>query len=241
MANYSKCPLFPKPRKGSKTNTNNFSTVVDSIIRPNSTYAQATANKNTVANKNAQRITTLKRRNPATSQQNQANRIIVTPPIIQNFNPEAYGSAKKFFRRKRSNISNLNSSSGIANSDEQKANLLALTLKNNFIESKRPDDKIYPIDDNITNTLEDFLSHPPPLPIAPTNPDEIPDYVKRFPNNKVPGSDNITNKMSINQEAASQSPGLSTSRPKYLSIWDGGTFRVPFPKDAKLLVREDDS
>ncbi|GFW31686.1 hypothetical protein TNCV_4683581 [Trichonephila clavipes] len=29
--------------------------------------------------------------------------------------------------------------------------------------------------------------------------------------------------------------GLSTSRPKYLSIWDGGTFRVPFPKDVKLL------
>ncbi|GFT29137.1 hypothetical protein TNCV_3587481 [Trichonephila clavipes] len=29
-------------------------------------------------------------------------------------------------------------------------------------------------------------------------------------------------------------PGLSTSRPKYISRWDGGTFRVPFPKDVKL-------
>ncbi|GFX09807.1 HTH_Tnp_Tc3_2 domain-containing protein [Trichonephila clavipes] len=83
----------------------------------------------------------------------------------------------------------IRNSSGIANSDEQKASLLAQTL-NNFIENKRPDDKIYPIDDNITNTLEDFLSHPPPFPIAPTNQDEITDYA----NNKAPGSD-ITNKM----------------------------------------------
>ncbi|GFY02074.1 hypothetical protein TNCV_5099351 [Trichonephila clavipes] len=87
MANYSKCPLFPKPSKGSKTTTNNYSTVVDNIIRPNTTYAQATANKNTIANKNAQPMTTLKRGNPGTSRQNQANRII-NPSIIQNFNPE---------------------------------------------------------------------------------------------------------------------------------------------------------
>ncbi|GFU03242.1 HTH_Tnp_Tc3_2 domain-containing protein [Trichonephila clavipes] len=86
-------------------------------------------------------------------------------------------------------------SSGIANSDEQKANQLVLTLKYNFTENKRPDDKIYPIDDNITNTLKDFLSHPPPLPIAPTNPDEITDYFRSLPNNKAPGSDNITNTM----------------------------------------------
>ncbi|GFX71563.1 hypothetical protein TNCV_2695511 [Trichonephila clavipes] len=43
----------------------------------------------------------------------------------------------------------LDSSSGIANSDEEKANLLALTLKHNFIGNKRPGGKIYPIDDNI--------------------------------------------------------------------------------------------
>ncbi|GFT71322.1 hypothetical protein TNCV_4349731 [Trichonephila clavipes] len=78
-------------------------------------------------------------------------------------------------------------SSGVANSDEQKAILLVLTLKNNFT----PDNKIYPSDVNITNILEDFLSHPPPLFIAPTNPDEMPDYAERFPNNKAPGSDII--------------------------------------------------
>ncbi|GFT27213.1 hypothetical protein TNCV_40501 [Trichonephila clavipes] len=52
------------------------------------------------------------------------------------------------------------------------------------MEKKRPDDKIYPIDENMTNTLEDFLSHPPLLPIASTNTDEITDYVKMLPNNK---------------------------------------------------------
>ncbi|GFX26758.1 hypothetical protein TNCV_1839311 [Trichonephila clavipes] len=84
---------------------------------------------------------------------------------------------RKFFRKKRYNIPNLNTSPSIANGNKQKANLLALTLKNNFIENKRPDDKICPIDDNITNTLEDFFYHPPLLPIAPTNRDEITDYV----------------------------------------------------------------
>ncbi|GFT62605.1 hypothetical protein TNCV_3095691 [Trichonephila clavipes] len=86
------------------------------------------------------------------------------------------------------------SSSSITNSDKQKANLLALTLRNNFIESKRSDDRIYPIDESITYALEDFFSHPPPLPIAPTNPDEITDCVRSLPNKKAPGSDNITNK-----------------------------------------------
>ncbi|GFX66572.1 hypothetical protein TNCV_1794831 [Trichonephila clavipes] len=88
VTNYSKCPLLPKPRNGSKTTTNNYSTVVDSIIRPNTTYAQASANKNTVANKNAQQIATVKRGNPATSQQNQAKQIIVKPSNIQHFNQE---------------------------------------------------------------------------------------------------------------------------------------------------------
>ncbi|GFW08281.1 RNA-directed DNA polymerase from mobile element jockey [Trichonephila clavipes] len=131
---------------------------------------------------------------------------------------------QKFFRKKRSNIPNLNSSC-IAYNDEQKANLFALTLKNNFIENKRPDDKIYPIDDNITNTLEDFLSHSPPFPIAPTNPDEITDYVRRLPNNKAPGSDSITNNMA--------SPLQGPNAFRYGR--DGGTFHVPFPKDVKFL------
>ncbi|GFW10228.1 hypothetical protein TNCV_1849451 [Trichonephila clavipes] len=39
MANYSGCPKFPKPRKGTqgKTNTN----TVNSIVRPGTSYSQA--------------------------------------------------------------------------------------------------------------------------------------------------------------------------------------------------------
>ncbi|GFT24775.1 hypothetical protein TNCV_4805791 [Trichonephila clavipes] len=49
-----KCPLFPKPRKG-KTTKNNYTTVVDSIVRPNITYAQATNNKKSVQYKTLNR------------------------------------------------------------------------------------------------------------------------------------------------------------------------------------------
>ncbi|GFT56620.1 nucleic-acid-binding protein from transposon X-element [Trichonephila clavipes] len=40
MANYSKCPLFPKPRKG-KFEKPNYSSIVESIVRPSLTFAQA--------------------------------------------------------------------------------------------------------------------------------------------------------------------------------------------------------
>ncbi|GFS85343.1 PRE_C2HC domain-containing protein [Trichonephila clavipes] len=41
MANYFKCPLYPKPRKSTSTK-NNYTSVVESIVRPNLSYAQAT-------------------------------------------------------------------------------------------------------------------------------------------------------------------------------------------------------
>ncbi|GFX35728.1 hypothetical protein TNCV_745211 [Trichonephila clavipes] len=40
MDNYSKCPLFPKPRKGTNTKTNPI--ISNNFIRPNFSYAQAT-------------------------------------------------------------------------------------------------------------------------------------------------------------------------------------------------------
>ncbi|GFW63457.1 PRE_C2HC domain-containing protein [Trichonephila clavipes] len=40
MANYSKCPLFPKPRKGSNIKSNPI--ISNNFIRPNISYAQAT-------------------------------------------------------------------------------------------------------------------------------------------------------------------------------------------------------
>ncbi|GFU14151.1 PRE_C2HC domain-containing protein, partial [Trichonephila clavipes] len=44
MANYSKCPLYPKPKKGTTTKTN-YTNVINSLVRPNVTFAQATENK----------------------------------------------------------------------------------------------------------------------------------------------------------------------------------------------------
>ncbi|GFU33560.1 probable RNA-directed DNA polymerase from transposon X-element [Trichonephila clavipes] len=102
---------------------------------------------------------------------------------------------QKFFRKKRPNIPSLSSSSGVANSDEQKANILALTLKENFAENKRPGDGSHSIDKEITNTLENFFSTPTSLLLPPTDPVEICEYIRRLKNNKAPGSDLITNKM----------------------------------------------
>ncbi|GFU37496.1 RNA-directed DNA polymerase from mobile element jockey [Trichonephila clavipes] len=357
MANYSKCPLYPKLCKGTNITPSNYSTAVDSMIKPNISYVQATNNKTTTNSKNAQQLATHAGRNPAISQQNQPNQIVSqlliitklnaednspqaiilktlqsttqahtvltqfnnsqpdTPtrfryitsntldiavinnfhflysissdhnPVFLNFslsipihsynstavttcwsefrskllntaqlsdfkgirNPSMLESkisllttavcsahlqaskslenkhhtftpkhiqdliylknkakityneplnpihrsnyykkalkkhsqqswtnrlealntknslwqSQKFFRKKRSNTPNLSSSSGVTNSDEQKANHLAITVKDNFSENKRPDGD-YPIDDKITNTLEHFSLTPPP-------------------------------------------------------------------------------
>ncbi|GFS48780.1 probable RNA-directed DNA polymerase from transposon X-element [Trichonephila clavipes] len=102
---------------------------------------------------------------------------------------------QKLFRKNRPNIPSLSTSSGVANSDDQKANILAITLKDNFAENKRPGNGSHPIDKEITKTLENFFSSPPTLPLTPTDPTEICDYIRRLKNNKAPGSDQITNKM----------------------------------------------
>ncbi|GFX52901.1 probable RNA-directed DNA polymerase from transposon BS [Trichonephila clavipes] len=100
---------------------------------------------------------------------------------------------QKHFRKKRSNIPNLISSSGIASNDEQKANLIANTFVDNYTENKP--ENYTNIDSDVTNTLTNFFSTPPRTPIPFTNPDEICEYVKKLKNSKAPGFENITNKM----------------------------------------------
>ncbi|GFX62241.1 hypothetical protein TNCV_3306151 [Trichonephila clavipes] len=85
MANYSKCPLFPKPRKGTTTR-NNYSTVVDSIVRPNTTYAQVTNNKKPDQHKITQQMAPRAKESPVISPQNQTNRLFTKPPTTQEFN-----------------------------------------------------------------------------------------------------------------------------------------------------------
>ncbi|GFY78939.1 hypothetical protein TNIN_338161 [Trichonephila inaurata madagascariensis] len=96
MANYTKCPLYPKPRKGTPNTTkNNYSTVVNSIIRPNVSYAQAATNQNTSISKNKQQMAPQGRANPAIQTQTQASRE-ATPPQQERPLPIAYsGTANR--------------------------------------------------------------------------------------------------------------------------------------------------
>ncbi|GFX88632.1 uncharacterized protein TNCV_2660431 [Trichonephila clavipes] len=76
--------------------------------------------------------------------------------------------------------------SGVAIKDEQKANLIANTLKDNFTENTRPVDFSNSIDSDVTSTLQRFFSQPPPTPISPTNPDEVAAYVSKLKIRKTP-------------------------------------------------------
>ncbi|GFT56604.1 probable RNA-directed DNA polymerase from transposon BS [Trichonephila clavipes] len=102
---------------------------------------------------------------------------------------------QKHFRKKRSNIPNLISPSGIASTDEQKANLIANTFIDNYTENKRPGNFTTNIDSDVSSTIRNFFATPSSTPTPPTNPVEISDYVKTLKNNKAPGFDNVTNKM----------------------------------------------
>ncbi|GFY15036.1 hypothetical protein TNCV_4492891 [Trichonephila clavipes] len=80
MANYAKCPLYPKPKKGAPTKNNNYTSVINSIVRPNLSYANATKNT-TTSNRNQQMATRISGRSsvPPQVQTNQVN--VQTPQI----------------------------------------------------------------------------------------------------------------------------------------------------------------
>ncbi|GFT16586.1 putative RNA-directed DNA polymerase from transposon X-element [Trichonephila clavipes] len=77
---------------------------------------------------------------------------------------------QKHFRKKRSNIPNPTSSSGIASNDEQNANLIANTFVDNYTENKRPENNTNNIDSDVTNTLTNFFSTPTPHTHSPHQP-----------------------------------------------------------------------
>ncbi|GFT21952.1 PRE_C2HC domain-containing protein [Trichonephila clavipes] len=66
--------------------------------------------------------------------------------------------AQRFLKNKRSQIPTLNYATGMAVTDPQKANLLANTIKNNFIENNRIQDN-YDQDDEVVTNCE-YLSLP---------------------------------------------------------------------------------
>ncbi|GFU75268.1 probable RNA-directed DNA polymerase from transposon X-element [Trichonephila clavipes] len=85
---------------------------------------------------------------------------------------------QKFFKNKRPKIPPLNCATGTAVTDQQKANLLATNIKNNFVENDREDDNYNQNDELINTTVNNFLSTPPNSFIEPALPDEIIHYIK---------------------------------------------------------------
>ncbi|GFW03337.1 nucleic-acid-binding protein from transposon X-element [Trichonephila clavipes] len=74
MANYAKCPLFPKPKKTAlSTNKNDYTSIVNSLVRPNISYAQATHNNTNNSNPQQQMAPPVKAA-PVNKSQTQASR-----------------------------------------------------------------------------------------------------------------------------------------------------------------------
>ncbi|GFW03488.1 putative RNA-directed DNA polymerase from transposon X-element [Trichonephila clavipes] len=67
---------------------------------------------------------------------------------------------QNFFKNKRPKIPPLNCATGTAVTDQQKANLLATNIKNNFVENDREDDSYNQNDELINTTVNNFLSTP---------------------------------------------------------------------------------
>ncbi|GFT63404.1 transposable element Tcb2 transposase [Trichonephila clavipes] len=63
---------------------------------------------------------------------------------------------QKFFKNKRPKIPPLNCATGTAVTDQQKANLLATNIKNNFVENDREDDN-YKQNDDLINTTKPLV------------------------------------------------------------------------------------
>ncbi|GFS97387.1 uncharacterized protein TNCV_733291 [Trichonephila clavipes] len=84
MANYSGCPKFPKPRKGTQEKTNTYTNTVNSIVRPGTSYSQAASTSNLTK---TQQMAPQVKGTPAALVTNQANQstLPTLPPTI-NFN-----------------------------------------------------------------------------------------------------------------------------------------------------------
>ncbi|GFV46664.1 RNA-directed DNA polymerase from mobile element jockey, partial [Trichonephila clavipes] len=104
-------------------------------------------------------------------------------------------AVQKFLKNKRSDIPPLNCSTGTAVTDNQKANILAESILDNFTENSRPNNDFDDDDELINNTVNSFLSLPPPTTTETAYPSEIISYIKKSNSKKAPGKDGISNRM----------------------------------------------
>ncbi|GFW79777.1 probable RNA-directed DNA polymerase from transposon X-element [Trichonephila clavipes] len=107
-------------------------------------------------------------------------------------------AVQKFLKNKRSDIPPLNCSTGTAVTDNQKANILAESILINFTENTRPNNDFDDHDELINNTVNSFLSRPPPTTTETAYPSEIISYVKKSNSKKASGKDGISNRMTKN-------------------------------------------
>ncbi|GFY16021.1 RNA-directed DNA polymerase from mobile element jockey [Trichonephila clavipes] len=104
-------------------------------------------------------------------------------------------AVQKFLKNKRSDIPPLNCETGTAVTDNQKANILADSIIDNFTENIRKTNKFDEDDEIINNTVTSFLSNPPLTTTEIAYPSEIISYIKKSNSKKAPGKDGISNRM----------------------------------------------
>ncbi|GFW05453.1 hypothetical protein TNCV_3359691 [Trichonephila clavipes] len=92
------------------------------------------------------------------------------------------------FRKTQSTIPSLKHAHGIATSGDQKANVILLTVLKQTTQ-KTKDQTISQTTSTLTSLLRSRTSSLtyPPAPIAPTDPDEIINYINNLKTNKAPG------------------------------------------------------
>ncbi|GFW49353.1 probable RNA-directed DNA polymerase from transposon BS [Trichonephila clavipes] len=107
-------------------------------------------------------------------------------------------AVQKFLKNKRSDIPPLSCETGTAVTDNQKANILADSIIDNFTENIRKTNKFDEDDEIINNTVTSFLSNPPLTTTEIAYPSEIISYIKKSNSKKAPGKDGISNRMTKN-------------------------------------------
>ncbi|GFU78400.1 hypothetical protein TNCV_2300161 [Trichonephila clavipes] len=96
-------------------------------------------------------------------------------------------AVQKFLKNKRSDIPPLNCTTGTAVTDNQKANILANSILDNFTENTRKTNEFDDDDELIKNTVNSFLSNPPLATTETAYPSEIISYIKKSNSKKAPG------------------------------------------------------
>ncbi|GFX41718.1 nucleic-acid-binding protein from transposon X-element [Trichonephila clavipes] len=171
MANWRGCPCFPKPPKGTALHNQFTETVVAThnhasqlIVNAHRNYTpnhinQLIKHKNNLRKRYQQTLNPFYKTLYNRAQANLKKELKIYSNDTWNARLEALNTtdnslweAQRFLKNKRSQIPTLNCATGMAVTDPQKANLLANTIKNNFIENNGMQDN-YDQDDEVVTLM----------------------------------------------------------------------------------------